>query len=157
MLARAVRMAKECAVAGWPAALERITQWERTMGILRVAVATATWDEAQVMLRQMEGCRLPIANIVEHTLGGGNSEGSYDTLVEVFTNTPDGYLLSALEVDLLIVSDSSLALVPDPNAGKASCFSAGDLLTVGWGRSPHRHKSPESLLDTALWAGLSPS
>ena len=36
------------------------------------------------------------------------------------------------EVDVLIISDSSLALVPDPAHGKASCFSAGDLLEP-WG------------------------
>ena len=130
MLARAISMAKECAVAGRPATLDRITQWERTLGVFRAAVAT--WDEPQVLLRQMEGCRLPIANIVEPTLGGGNSEGSYGTMVEVFTNTPDSYLADCPyplggEVDVLIISDSSLALVPGPNAGKASCFSAGDL------------------------------
>ena len=97
----------------------------------------ATWDDPQVLLREMEGCRLPLANIVEPMLGGGNSEGAYDTLAEVFKNTPDGYLAMCPyppggEVDLLIVSDSSLALVPDPNAGKASCFSGGDLLKP-WG------------------------
>ena len=50
--------------------------------------------------------------------------------------TPDGYLADCPyppggEVDVLFISDSSLALVPGPNAGKASCFSAGDLLTAG--------------------------
>ena len=70
-----------------------------------------TWS-TQVLLRQMEGCRLPIANIVEPPLGGGNSEGSYGTMVEVF-NTPDGYLADCPyppggEVDVLIISDSSL-------------------------------------------------
>ena len=88
MLARAIAMARECAVAGRPAVLERITQWERSLNVFRAAIATATWDEPQVLLKQMDGCRLPIAHIVEPTLGGGNSEGSYATIVEVFTNTP---------------------------------------------------------------------
>ena len=52
------------------------------------AIAVATWDDPQVLLREMEGCRLPLANIVEPTLVWG----AYDTLSEVFKNTPDGYL-----------------------------------------------------------------
>ena len=137
MLTRAIQMAKACAVAGRPAILERIIQWENVINTLRGAIAVATWDDPQVLLREMEGCRLPLANIVEPTLGGGNSEGAYDTLTEVFKNTPDGYLAMCPyppggEVDLLIISDSSLALVPDPNAGKTSCFSGGDLLKP-WG------------------------
>ena len=90
MLARAVRMAKDCAVAGKPAIYERVCQWENVISMLRGAIAVATWDDPQVLLREMEGCRLPLANIVEPTLGGGNSEGSYDTLAEVFQNTLDG-------------------------------------------------------------------
>ncbi|CAL1138042.1 unnamed protein product, partial [Cladocopium goreaui] len=126
-----------CAVAGRPAILERITQWEGVVNTLKAAIAVATWDDPQVLLREMEGCRLPLANIVEPMLGGGNAEGAYDTLAEVYKNTPDGFLVLCPyppggEVDLLIVSDSSLALVPDPNAGKASCFSGGDLLKP-WG------------------------
>ena len=137
MLARAIQMAKACAVAGRPAILERITLWEGVVNTLKGAIAVITWDEPQVLLREMEGCRLPIANIVEPTLSGGNAEGAYDVLAEVFRNTPDGYLAMCPyppggEVDLLIVSDSSLALVPDPNAGKTSCFSGGDLLKP-WG------------------------
>ena len=137
MLTRAIQMAKACAVAGRPAILERITQWEGVVNTLKGAIAVATWDDPQVLLREMEGCRLPLANIVEPMLGGGNAEGAYDTLAEVFKNTPDGFLAMCPyppggEVDLLIVSDSSLALVPDPNAGKASCFSGGDLLKP-WG------------------------
>ena len=137
MLARAIQMAKACAVAGRPAILERITLWEGVVNTLKGAIAVITWDEPQVLLREMEGCRLPIANIVEPTLSGGNAEGAYDVLAEVFRNTPDGYLAMCSyppggEVDLLIVSDSSLALVPDPNAGKTSCFSGGDLLKP-WG------------------------
>ncbi|CAL1131539.1 unnamed protein product [Cladocopium goreaui] len=117
-------MAKACAVAGRPAILERITQWESVVNTLKGAIAVATWDDPQVLLREMEGCRLPLANIVEPMLGGGNAEGAYDTLAEVYKNTPDGFLAMCPyppggEVDLLIVSDSSLALVPDPNAGKA--------------------------------------
>ncbi|CAL1159046.1 unnamed protein product [Cladocopium goreaui] len=130
-------MAKACAVAGRPAILERITQWEGVVNTLKAAIAVATWDDPQVLLREMEGCRLPLANIVEPMLGGGNAEGAYDTLAEVYKNTPDGFLAMCPyppggDVDLLIVSDSSLALVPDPNAGKASCFSGGDLLKP-WG------------------------
>ncbi|CAL1159387.1 unnamed protein product [Cladocopium goreaui] len=130
-------MAKACAVAGRPAVLERITQWESVVNTLKAAIAVATWDDPQVLLREMEGCRLPLANIVEPMLGGGNAEGAYDTLAEVYKNTPDGFLAMCPyppggEVDLLIVSDSSLALVPDPQAGKASCFSGGDLLKP-WG------------------------
>ncbi|CAL1170385.1 unnamed protein product [Cladocopium goreaui] len=126
-----------CAVAGRPAILERITQWESVVNTLKAAIAVATWDDPQVLLREMEGCRLPLANIVEPMLGGGNAEGAYDTLAEVYKNTPDGFLAMCPyppggEVDLLIVSDSSLALVPDPQAGKASCFSGGDLLKP-WG------------------------
>ena len=137
MLTRAIQMAKACAVAGRPAILERITQWEGVVNTLKAAIAVATWDDPQVLLREMEGCRLPLANIVEPMLGGGNAEGAYDTLAEVYKNTPDGFLALCPdppggEVDLLIVSDSSLALVPDPNAGKASCFSGGDLLKP-WG------------------------
>ena len=137
MLTRAIQMAKACAVAGRPAILERITQWEGVVNTLKAAIAVATWDDPQVLLREMEGCRLPLANIVEPMLGGGNAEGAYDTLAEVYKNTPDGFLAMCPyppggEVDLLIVSDSSLALVPDPNAGKASCFSGGDLLKP-WG------------------------
>ena len=137
MLTRAIQMAKACAVAGRPAILERITQWEGVVNTLKGAIAVATWDDPQVLLREMEGCRLPLANIVEPMLGSGNAEGAYDTLAEVFKNTPDGFLAMCPyppggEVDLLIVSDSSLALVPDPNAGKASCFSGGDLLKT-WG------------------------
>ncbi|CAL1139216.1 unnamed protein product [Cladocopium goreaui] len=137
MLTRAIQMAKACAVAGRPAILERITQWEGVVNTLKGAIAVATWDDPQVLLREMEGCRLPLANIVEPMLGGGNAEGAYDTLAEVYKNTPDGFLAMCPyppggEVDLLIVSDSSLALVPDPNAGKASCFSGGDLLKP-WG------------------------
>ena len=137
MLSRAMQMAKACAVAGRPAILERITQWENVVNTLRGAIAVATWDDPQVLLREMEGCRPPLANIVESMLGQGNSEGAYDTMTEVFRNTPDGYLAMCPyppggEVDLLIVSDSSLALVPDPNAGKTSCFSGGDLLKP-WG------------------------
>ena len=41
MLARAIVMARECAVAGRPAVLERITQWERSLNVFRAAVATA--------------------------------------------------------------------------------------------------------------------
>ncbi|CAL1170847.1 unnamed protein product [Cladocopium goreaui] len=124
MLTRAIQMAKACAVAGRPAILERITQWEGVVNTLKGAIAVATWDDPQVLLREMEGCRLPLANIVEPMLGGGNAEGAYDTLAEVYKNTPDGFLAMCPyppggEVDLLIVSDSSLALVPDPNAGKA--------------------------------------
>ena len=137
MLTRAIQMAKACAVAGRPAVLERITQWESVVNTLKAAIAVATWDDPQVLLREMEGCRLPLANIVEPMLGGGNAEGAYDTLAEVYKNTPDGFLAMCPyppggEVDLLIVSDSSLALVPDPQAGKASCFSGGDLLKP-WG------------------------
>lgn len=48
----------------------------------------------------------------------------------------------------MIVSDSSLALVPDPNAGKTSCFSAGDLLKP-WGEV-------RSIYTKVLWGkGLS--
>ena len=69
-------------------------------------------------------------------MSSGTIAGSYSTMVEVFTNTPDGYLADCPyppggEVDVLFISDSSLALVQGPNAGKASCFSAGDLLTTG--------------------------
>ena len=118
MLARAIAMARECAVAGRPAVLDRITQWERSMNVFRAAVATATWDDPQVLLRQMDGCRLPIANIVEPTLGGGNAEGAYATLVEVFNNTPDGYLAECPyppggEVDCVV----HLGLVIGPRAG----------------------------------------
>ena len=42
MLTRAIQMAKECAVAGRPAILERISAWERTMTIFRGAIAVAT-------------------------------------------------------------------------------------------------------------------
>lgn len=77
---------------GLPSMTERICLWENVISTLRGAIAVATWDEPQVLLRQMEGCRLPLADIVKPTLGGGNSEGSYDTLTEVFKNTPDGYL-----------------------------------------------------------------
>ncbi|CAL1151709.1 unnamed protein product, partial [Cladocopium goreaui] len=111
-------MAKACAVAGRPAILERITQWEGVVNTLKAAIAVATWDDPQVLLREMEGCRLPLANIVEPMLGGGNAEGAYDTLAEVYKNTPDGFLAMCPyppggEVDLLIVSDSSLALAID--------------------------------------------
>ena len=137
MLARAIQMAKDSAVAGRPAIYERICAWERTLTIFRGAIAVTTWDEPQVLLQQMEGCRLPISNIVSSTVGGGNNEGSYEALTEVYDKTPDGYLAFCPyppggEVDVLFISDSSLALVPDPSHGKASCFSAGDLIEP-WG------------------------
>ena len=92
MLARAIQMAKDSAVAGRPAIYERICAWERTLTIFRGAIAVTTWDEPQVLLQQMEGCRLPISNIVSSTVGGGNNEGSYEALTEVYDKTPDGYL-----------------------------------------------------------------
>ena len=58
MLTRAIQMAKACAVAGRPAILERITQWEGVVNTLKGAIAVATWDDPQVLLREMEGCRL---------------------------------------------------------------------------------------------------
>ena len=75
MLSRTIQMAKACAVAGRPAILERIAQWENVVNTLRGAIAVATWDDPQVLLREKEGCRLPLANIVESMLGSGNSEG----------------------------------------------------------------------------------
>ena len=73
----------------------------------------ATWDEPQVLLNQMRGCRLPLANIVETRLGGGNTEGSYGNFTEVFKNTSDGYLANCpcrpgCEVDVLIMSSRTL-------------------------------------------------
>eukprot|EP00435_Cladocopium_sp_Y103_P046074 s1529_g13.t1 len=126
-------MAKECSSAGRPARYQAICEWEQVIKTLRGGIAAATWDDPQVLLREMEGCRLPLANIVEPTLGGGNTEGAYDTLADVFKDTPGGYLAHCPnppggEVDVLLISDSSMALVPDPKAGKSSCFSAGDLL-----------------------------
>ena len=55
------RMAKDCAVAGRPAIYERACQWVNVISTLRGAIAVATWDDPQVLLREMEGCclRLP--------------------------------------------------------------------------------------------------
>jgi hypothetical protein len=55
MLSRAIRMAKDSAVAGRPAMYERICQWEGVINTLRGAIAVATWDDPQVLLREMEG------------------------------------------------------------------------------------------------------
>ena len=64
---------------------------------------------------------------------GGNCAGSYTNLVEQFEGTPDGYLHlvdcppGGETYDVLLVSDSSFALVRGHDTGNPTRFIASDI------------------------------
>ena len=134
MLARAVEMARKYKVDQWPLIKTRIENWEARIRGFRGSLAVATWNEPDVLLVQLDGLRIPLNELLEPTIGGGNCSGSYASLVEMFKLTPEGYLADVPyppggAVDVLLISDSSFALVKSQKEGKTSAFHCGELLS----------------------------
>jgi len=71
---------------------ERIAQWEDRVKQFRAACAQVAWDDPAAFMLQHDGYRMPLADLIAPTIGGGQCKGSYSNLVEQFEGTPDGYL-----------------------------------------------------------------
>ena len=105
----------------------RVALWEDRVKQFRVSCAQVAWDDPVSFMLQHDGYRMPLADLVAPTIGGGNCKGSYLNLVE-----PDGYLHVASPpggeaYDVLLVSDSSFALVKGHDTGNPTKYSAAEL------------------------------
>ena len=116
-----------------PKIAERVAQWEEKIKQFRSSCAQVTWDDPVAFMLQHDGYRMPLADLVAPTIGGGNCSGSYANLVEQFQGTPDGYLHlvecppGGEAYDVLMVADSSFALVKGHDTGNPTRFIATEL------------------------------
>ena len=116
-----------------PKIAERVAQWEEKIKQFRSSCAQVTWDDPVAFMLQHDGYRMPLADLVAPTIGGGNCSGSYGNLVEQFQGTPDGYLHlvecppGGEAYDVLMVADSSFALVKGHDSGNPTRFIVTEL------------------------------
>ena len=98
----------------------------------RASCAQVACNDPVSFMLQHDGYRMPLADLVAPTIGGGQCKGSYTNLVEQFEGTPAGYLHVASPpggeaYDVLLVSDSSFALVKGHDTGNPTKYSAAEL------------------------------
>ena len=116
-----------------PKIAERVAQWEEKIKQFRSSCAQVCWDDPVAFMLQHDGYRMPLADLVAPTIGGGNCSGSYGNLVEQFQGTPDGYLHlvecppGGEAYDVLMVADSSFALVKGHDSGNPTRFIVTEL------------------------------
>ena len=116
-----------------PKIAERVAQWEGKIKQFRSSCAQVAWDDPVAFMLQHDGYRMPLADLIAPTIGGGNCKGSYANLVEQFEGTPDGYLHlvdcppGGEAYDVLLVADSSFALVKGHDTGNPTKFIASEL------------------------------
>ena len=110
-----------------PKVAERVAQWEDKVKQFRAACAQVAWDDPVAFMLQHDGYGC------QGTIGGGNCAGSYANLVEQFEGTPDGYLHlvecppGGEAYDVLLVANSSFALVKGHDTGNPSKFIASEI------------------------------
>ncbi len=69
-----------------PKIAERVAQWEEKIKQFRSSCAQVAWDDPVAFMLQHDGYRMPLADLIAPTIGGGNCKGSYANLVEQFAD-----------------------------------------------------------------------